>query len=366
MWIQTSAPNQHWQCIASSADGSKLVAVADNNNGNIGVIYTSTNSGTTWTSNNAPNATWNCVASSADGTHLAATVYLGGIYTSTNAGGNWTQSSAITSSWYAIASSADGSQLFAGGSSVYVSTNSGTTWTLSSAPFNQCCSIACSANGSNLVAGTRYSGNVYISTNSGGTWKLGTNIGLNPAYWASVASSADGTKFLAMGQSVYLSSDAGATWTSPNSLPQGTNAAWVASSADGSHLALSVGSADAQFIGVYISTNSGASWYSTGPIPNGVEAFSANGGELLSCVYKGGIWTIQLPVTPSISLLKAVQPDFSNLYSGTNYQLQVSHDLNTWTNQGAPFTATNYAMPYPQYFNVADWNQLYFRLQVAP
>jgi hypothetical protein len=69
---------------------------------------------------------------------------------------------------------------------------------------------------------------------------------------------------------------------------------------------------------------------------------------------------------PRVNLIQIVQPSLSNLTLGTNYQLQVSTDLNTWTNQGAAFTATNTAMIYPQYFNVDNWNELFFRLQVAP
>jgi hypothetical protein len=67
-----------------------------------------------------------------------------------------------------------------------------------------------------------------------------------------------------------------------------------------------------------------------------------------------------------VGLLKAVEPVFSDLLIGVNYQLQTSGDLNTWTNQGAAFTATNATMVYPQYWHVDNWGQLYFRLQVAP
>jgi hypothetical protein len=71
-------------------------------------------------------------------------------------------------------------------------------------------------------------------------------------------------------------------------------------------------------------------------------------------------------IGPFLTLLKAVQPSFSSLSLGTNYQLQVSSDMNNWTNQGSPFSATNTVMVYPQYFDVANWSQLFFRLQVAP
>jgi hypothetical protein len=51
---------------------------------------------------------------------------------------------------------------------------------------------------------------------------------------------------------------------------------------------------------------------------------------------------------------------------GTNYQVQVSADLNTWTNQGSAFTATNTSMAFPQYTDVQNWDQLFFRLQIVP
>jgi hypothetical protein len=73
-----------------------------------------------------------------------------------------------------------------------------------------------------------------------------------------------------------------------------------------------------------------------------------------------------LEAPPRIGLIKAVKPLLSHMYVGTNYQLQVSADLNTWTNQGSPFTATNRNMVYPQYWDVDNWNSLFFRLQVSP
>ena len=69
---------------------------------------------------------------------------------------------------------------------------------------------------------------------------------------------------------------------------------------------------------------------------------------------------------PRVGLIKAVKPAFDYLAVGTNYQLQVSGDLNTWTNQGSAFSATNSSMVYPQYWDVDNWSQLFFRLQSAP
>ena len=69
---------------------------------------------------------------------------------------------------------------------------------------------------------------------------------------------------------------------------------------------------------------------------------------------------------PRVQLIKAVKPIFANLAVGTNYQLQLSPDMSTWTNHGSPFTATNRIVTYPQYWDVDNWSGLHFRLQVLP
>jgi len=69
---------------------------------------------------------------------------------------------------------------------------------------------------------------------------------------------------------------------------------------------------------------------------------------------------------PNATMLKTVKPSFSNLILGRSYQVQVAGKLNAWTNQGTPFTATNTSMVYPQYWDVNNWGELFFRLQVAP
>jgi hypothetical protein len=63
-----------------------------------------------------------------------------------------------------------------------------------------------------------------------------------------------------------------------------------------------------------------------------------------------------------LNIHEAVYVDDDYLLVGTNYQLQVSSDLNTWTNQGAAFTATNTYWRSTNYWDVTNWNQLYFRL----
>jgi hypothetical protein len=126
-----------WNSVASSADGTKLVAV----DGAPGQIYTSTDSGTNWTAHDS-NRVWQAVASSADGTKLVAAVFNGPIYTSTDSGTNWTAGEINPD--------------FAGGGS-YADTNINRGWR----------SVACSADGTKLIAvdnpGGGTNGLIYIS-----------------------------------------------------------------------------------------------------------------------------------------------------------------------------------------------------------
>jgi hypothetical protein len=63
-----------------------------------------------------------------------------------------------------------------------------------------------------------------------------------------------------------------------------------------------------------------------------------------------------------LSIQKAVYVNTVNLSVGSNYQLQVSSDLMNWTNSGGVFTATNNYWQSTNYFDVQNWNQLFFRL----
>jgi Concanavalin A-like lectin/glucanases superfamily len=66
---------------------------------------------------------------------------------------------------------------------------------------------------------------------------------------------------------------------------------------------------------------------------------------------------------PIVAIQKAVYLTSSNLHAGTNYQVQVSSDLVNWTNSGAAFTATTNVWRTTNYWDVANWNSLFFRLQ---
>jgi hypothetical protein len=314
-WITNTQPQKgseygSWSFIASSADGSKLVGILAN------VIWVSTNSGNTWLSNNVSGVSFFAsVAVSADGNKLAAVVgnnnSPGSIYTSTDSGLTLTQTMAPTNNWMSVASSADGTKLIAvtstnyQGGFIYASTNSGLTWTLTDAPTNNNWkSVASSADGSKLVATSGFAfvpalvyGGVYTSTNFGMTW---TSNNVPSAQWQSVASSADGTRLVAVCIDlhndptglIYSSTDSGMTWVS-NSVP---NESWnsVASSADGNKLAAA---------------------------PLGDQSFNS-----------APIYTLQTTPTPQLNLA----PTNGNLafywiIPSTNFVLQQSFDLTSWS-----------------------------------
>ena len=155
-----------WQSIASSSDGSKLAAVVSG-----GSVYTSSDSGATWTEQTAAGSRyWQSIASSSDGTKLAAVAYGGSIYTSSDSGATWTEQTAAGSrNWYSIASSSDGSKLAAVvyGGSVYTSSDSGATWTEQTAAGSRnWYSIASSSDGSKLAA-VVLGGNIWLATAEG-------------------------------------------------------------------------------------------------------------------------------------------------------------------------------------------------------
>ncbi len=230
-----------WSSVASSADGTRLVAAEAGLRSSYtvplsgGSIYTSADSGVTWQAALAAGVhTWVCVASSADGMRLVAAEAHGLIYTSSDAGGTWA-SHASVQAWVSLASSADGLNLVAGVQEgyLYTSTDGGTTWIARMTDKGRnWMALASSADGMKLAAGDYDTAGLYTSANGGATWirQAGSRL------WLSMASSADGTRLVGAkyGGQLYVSQDSGLTWT-----PRALYSAWtsVVSSADGTLLA---------------------------------------------------------------------------------------------------------------------------------
>jgi len=349
-----SWPTGTFQSFASSADGSKIVAVSNSRGGAAGGIYISTNSGARWYISTSANLAWEAVAASADGSKLIAASGLpsttGIVYISTNYGGNWAQANILPAAeWNSVASSADGTKLTVAAVNVpaiYTSTNSGADWTrqtngLAGAGFDY---IACSADGNNLIAaaGGPGDGHLYTSTNSGANWIQASNAPV--ANWYSVASSANGSQLLAcsyFGGNVYISTNAGVNWTQTTLPTNDWNS--VASSADGTKL-VALANSDSATVGVgsggiWTSTDSGTTWVS-----NKVHsaawtcaAMSADGNEVIAGVgfpsTIGEVYVSHTTPSPILNFLPCgTTVALSWIVPSTNFALQQSPDLLSWNN----------------------------------
>ena len=315
-WSQTSAPTNAWTAVASSTDGSHLVAVGGH------FIYTSTDYGSTWVSNNAPAVNWTSVASSADGTKLVAAA--GAIYT--NSGTTWTLAFASTHSGRDqdisfVASSADGAKLVAASSFgdpinspkplVYVSADSGASWAIvTNAPSDGAgwLSVASSADGTKLAA-SMMTGGIFTSANSGTTWSSNT-----VAPFFSLAMSADGNNLAGAGLiGLFYSSNAGATWAPLLNGPAITNR--VACSTNGLVL-FGLGKTD-----IYSSVNGGSTWVTNiAPASNWMAiAVSQDGSRGVAAVAGGGIYILsQTSIIPP-TLFITNSPTAVSVFWSTNF-----------------------------------------------
>src|SRR5579871_1113484 len=137
------SPSNNWLSAASSADGSKIIAVAES-----GIYAISTNSGTTWITNTEPQhgspnyGSWGLIASSADGTKFCG-IAGGATWVSTNAGTTWLSNNVPGTVFLSVCDSADGSKLAAADQAdnglsglIYTFTNYGITWAPTAAPSN--------------------------------------------------------------------------------------------------------------------------------------------------------------------------------------------------------------------------------------
>ena len=210
------ATYRQWRKCASSADGTKLVAVV----GSSGLPYRSTDSGQTWTalSSASPSIThsWTGIVCSSDGSIIMGSASGVAIRYSLDGGSTWGATSAGLLGWSGYCCSANG-QMMAACSSTFisVSTDTGANWTQQTAAGSRgWAAIACSSDGSKIVA-CASDGTIYRTTDTGANWSLIYTLAANPAsnVFTAIACSADGTRIYATTRyAIFVSTDSGTTW----------------------------------------------------------------------------------------------------------------------------------------------------------
>jgi hypothetical protein len=165
-WTTADLPNRSWTTVACSSNGMVIVAATGD-----ATIYTTTNCGSAWATANTPPESWSSVACSADGTRQFAVsigsggsgieavwLWHGAIFTSTNSGASWTQTSAPNDYWESVACSTDGTKIVAcaeeeipPSTTLWISRDGGTSWQSSEWPDARA-TVASSGDGSKLFA----------------------------------------------------------------------------------------------------------------------------------------------------------------------------------------------------------------------
>jgi hypothetical protein len=225
--LQSAAPYagvgnfDEWWCVASSADGIKLAAGVEELDTNqttspllFGGIALSSDSGVTWQPSSLTGV-WTAVASSANGSTLVALGRYGfpatnqqAVYFSTDAGGSWQPANLPNQFLNFVTVSGDGSTMVATGTNVFTSRDSGTTWLeWTNAPQGTLGPVfwtapAVSEDGTKMMVGGfggGSPGSIYTSDDSGVTWASTNNAfsGASAFLYAS-ASSADGRELVAL------------------------------------------------------------------------------------------------------------------------------------------------------------------------
>ena len=332
-WMQTSAPSNAWQSVATSADGVNLVAVV-----NPGAIYISTNSGSNWnpTANSQlSHLNWQSVASSADGSKLLAAPQSGSLYNSTNSGVTWIrQTNLPIVSWSSVAISGSGNKWFAFSQQMYISSDSGATWTTNNLPYQYGGGAVVSADGNTVAFGrSGYPALIYTSTNVGATWVTNSM----PFYIMGMALSADGLKLAVacLDGGILTSTNSGNTWeatTAPN-IP------WraIASSADGNVLLATenYGSDGSTFY----STNAGLTWVSNNtPNLHWTSLASSADGNKLFAAASGPIYSRVIAPEPRLNFQASDGiGTLSWIIPSAAFAVQESADLLNWADRpGVP------------------------------
>ena len=405
-WTQTIAPGENWFSVASSADGTKLAAVWIH--GSSSGICTSTNAGVTWTLNSAPNGLeWWSVASSSDGTKLVAGVNgIGGIWIGQYA------PQIIEQPQNVLSCPGDPAVVLTVAASGTLPLNY--QWRKNGTNLVDIGNVTGSATTNLFLQNPTQSDAAnydVVITNAVGSITSSVailNLNTRPAQATPIvingfivgAILTDGGCGYTNPPAIVLSGQGGTGATAYAQISNGSVTNIVITGTGSGYPANAVAlfappiypflsivqtltntpSAAASpvvtngFIVGAILTASG-SGYPTNPAVSFSDA-SGHGAAAYSQTSSGAVTNIMITSTGSGYSSKAVInisptptisvviPSASSLMLGQNYQLQIANGLTGWTGFGAAFSATNPAWTPTNFWNVANTNQMFFRLQM--
>ena len=334
VWTSNNVPNEDWSAVNSSLDGNTLVALARS-----GWSFKSTNGGAAWFGLSAPYDNWQSLASSADGTRLLAASRAGYVYLSTNAGTAWNALCIVPGvSNVIVSDTLNFTAIYTNLNKVTTGTNAFDTnsfvtnfW---SYPLIGFPAVTLSNNSIGIISGL---GLHFIGTTVSGTNELNVDSllgldveGANLQGFGPVATNLFNATALGSGKTIassIVTNVSATTLTVPDGTgPVNANGVlntnlfsvidstvsgittiitndlevevvvsnqmqtWsaVASSADGSHLAVAVNGGT-----IYVSANSGMIWIPTdAPVTNwSALTMSADGSQLVAAVSDGPLYT---------------------------------------------------------------------------
>ena len=322
-FIQRTSSGQHsWRAMSASADGTKILAAADNS----GPLSLSTNSGVTWTAQSPGSGEWRAAAMDPTGTYLlAAGDTATGVYTSSDGGSTWTLQSgsvilghAPSTNWDSAAVSANGQYMVLGeqAGDVWTSSDHGTTWINrmgGNYGARDWAAVAIANDGQTIYAGT---GPFMLVTHNASSWAVhgdapgAKSIAIDPTGTIVVATSTN---------TIVRSTNSGASFAATAfPTPGSSNYRSVAMTPDG--LGIAAGS-DGNY--VYTSTDGGTTytqqtssgqrnWYGVTLSSDGAKIAAADNNN-------GYIWTYATPYTVTYNgntSTSGSQTDGSSPYNG--------------------------------------------------
>lgn len=169
------AGEKQWSDVCSSSDGTKLAACVYG-----GYIYTSDDSGATWTEQTGSGSrNWVGCVCSLDGIKIIAIVESGYIYTSDDSGATWTERTGAGSrNWRYLSSSSNCDYIYAVPTvgNVYLSTDFGATWGTISEVGSHYWGGSFVSNDNQYIIFCEDTGKLHIGTNFGSNWEQNTNL----------------------------------------------------------------------------------------------------------------------------------------------------------------------------------------------